>query len=183
MKPTQEHWLPVPGYEGIYEVSDRGRMRSLDRHVHRTGVRGDAHVQGRILKGSPNSDGYLSVDLRDSGRRQSTKVHRVVALAFLGEPPEGAEVAHWDGDRANNSLSNLRYDTRTGNQRDRYRHHTDNRGERSGKAKLTTAGVIDIRRRIAAGDRLDYIARDFGVSPVTISGIKARRRWAWLKES
>lgn len=94
-----EAWLPVVGYEGIYEVSDLGRVRS----------------QRRVLKGH-DVYGYTHVSL---GQRQ-VSVHRLVAAAFFGPPPfDGAEVDHKNGRRADNRPGNLEYVSRAENQRRR----------------------------------------------------------------
>jgi hypothetical protein len=107
-----ESWLPVVDWEGFYEVSDLGRVRSVvDR------VRHPAKVLNPWIVGV----GYRRVDLRD-GRRSSQFVHQLVLEAFVGPCPEGMEVCHNDGDPTNNRLDNLRYGTRTGNMQDRTRH-------------------------------------------------------------
>ncbi|WP_083885199.1 NUMOD4 motif-containing HNH endonuclease [Nocardia thailandica] len=122
---TSETWLPVVGYEGQYEVSDAGRVRSLDRLVR---CRGGAlrTSRGQIL--APigiNALGHVSVHLASRGKSTATLVHRIVAIAFLGGPFEGMEVCHNDGDPRNNAVSNLRWDSHSENQRDRRRHGTD----------------------------------------------------------
>jgi len=100
-----EVWKDVPGFEG-YQVSDRGRVRSLKRlHPH------VLHVGG-------GPDGYKMVNLRQDGRTVPRSVHRLVALAFLGPCPKDLEVCHTNGDRRDNRPENLRYDTPAGNQMD-----------------------------------------------------------------
>lgn len=106
----QERWLPVPGWEGLYEVSDLGRVRSLDRP---NGLR------GRVRVLSVGSHGYLDVGLCDGGVRRTRLVHRLVLEAFVGPCPEGQEACHADSDRTNNRLSNLRWDTTKANAADR----------------------------------------------------------------
>lgn len=95
-----ENWKAVPGYGGLYEVSDLGRVRSY--------ARGTA----RLLRPGIASHGYPTVAL---GRGKSRTVHSLVAEAFLGPRPAGQEVCHRDGDRANPALSNLVYGTRSEN--------------------------------------------------------------------
>jgi len=120
-----EKWLPVPGYEGHYEVSDMGRVRSLDREVlHADGV---LHRKcGRVLRpwiGAKN--GYPCVSLKMNGKRTGWCVHRLVALAFLGNPANGHEVCHSNGDRSDARLGNLRWDTHSANMCDRRKDGTD----------------------------------------------------------
>lgn len=117
---TPEEWRPVPGFEGAYEVSDRGRVRSLDRIVtDKSGIK--QRRQGRILALTADRGGYLSVRL---GRAKTVKVHRLVLGAFVGPAPEGQECCHNDGNPANNHLGNLRWGSRSENALDRVRHGT-----------------------------------------------------------
>jgi len=103
-----EQWRPVPGYEGAYEVSDHGRVRSLPRRVKAPG--GETRwASGRVLRHS-TSEGYPQVELSRHGRRRSIRVHLLVAEAFLGPCPQGMQVQHL-GDRADASLANLRHAT------------------------------------------------------------------------
>ena len=115
-QPEPEQWLPVPGYEGKYEASSLGRIRSLDHYVNAGGGR-QRIAKGRVLKPFPAN--YYKVSL--SGRRKCN-VHTLVALAFLGPRPEGMEVCHNNGDRFDNRIENLRYDTHAENQLDVRRH-------------------------------------------------------------
>lgn len=119
MNHTAERWTAVPGYEGYYEVSDQGRVRS-----YRTRPRSSQKVttQPRLLKLVNGT--YLSVVLcGDEGRRTWT-VHRLVALAFLGPCPDGMETRHLNGDAHDCRLSNLTYGTHLENVRDTERHGT-----------------------------------------------------------
>lgn len=119
-----ERWLPVVGYEGYYEVSDLGRVRSVDRCI--SGPGGYPRRQpGRLLTQKPLPFGHMTVNLWKLGVGRTLLVHRLVLLAFVGEGPDGTECCHNDGDPANNSVSNLRWDTRSENLRDRVRHGTD----------------------------------------------------------
>ena len=112
-----ERWLPVVGYEGYYEVSDQGRVRSVDRVVPH-GKRWKA-MQGKPLKPSPNCrSGIRVVTLSKCGKRNQRQVHVLVLLAFVGPRPPDKEGCHRDDDHANNSLSNLYWGTRAENVRD-----------------------------------------------------------------
>lgn len=119
-----ERWRPVRGYEGAYEVSDQGNVRSLDRTDHYGRRRA-----GRALKPG-TSDGYPAVHLRWQGRTRNVRIYRLVAEAWVpGEAP-GLEVCHEDGDRLNSAASNLRWDTRQANQADILLHgHNYNLGK------------------------------------------------------
>ena len=114
-----ENWLPVLGYEGLYEASDLGRVRSVERKVpHRAGL---MIVRERLLKASPNRTGYLTINLYRDGHRRLHRVHAVVASAFLGPRPDSLEVCHNNGNQLDNRLENLRYDTHSANIYDQVR--------------------------------------------------------------
>lgn len=116
---SDEEWRPVVGYEGAYEVSDLGRVRSRDRRVPSGGGR-ERIARGRMLSiadGRPY--GKVNLKVGDGGRMWN--VHTLVARAFLGPAPTGMEVCHNNGQHRDNRLSNLRYDTHAENQRDTVR--------------------------------------------------------------
>ncbi|WP_390623416.1 NUMOD4 domain-containing protein [Subtercola endophyticus] len=108
-----EIWKAVPGFMGRYEVSDLGRIRSFAKSK-----------SGRVRSLTPNSQGYLIVDLWSGNRPTTHRVNRLVLRAFQGEPIDGAEACHNNGDRLDNRLNNLRWDTRLENMRDIRRHGT-----------------------------------------------------------
>ncbi len=122
-------WRPVPGWEGLYEVSSDGRVRSLSRRVRqsRWPTSTGRTIQTRELKIRPDKrDGYARVGLCRDGRHETHKVHRLVALAFLADSWfPGAEVCHGIGGPFDNRVENLRWDTPSENQLDRRRHGTD----------------------------------------------------------
>ena len=108
-----EFWRPIVGYEGLYEVSNAGRVRRVG-NGH--GVR-----LGRILRAAVGSHGYLTVALyRGDSRPRSVMVHGVVAAAWLGPRPEHHEVNHRNGQKTDNDLRNLEYVTASGNRRHAY---------------------------------------------------------------
>lgn len=113
-----ENWLPIPGHEGLYEVSDLGRIRSV---AHQGPTR---WVPQRILRQSIGTHGYPKVSLQKDLQAKSHTVHSLVASAFLGPRPEGMEVRHLDGNCLNPVAANLRYGTRSENRYDQVRHGT-----------------------------------------------------------
>ena len=161
-----ETWLSVRGFEGLYEVSDRGRVRSI----------AGGRRLGTIRNTSP-SRGYPRVTLYRNGQHTRT-VHRLVAEAFLGPCPEGMEAAHLNGIRTDNRAENIIWTTRTENHGHKALHGTAQRGERNPHAKLTEAAVRAIRARRALGETLGNIAESYGISARAVSDIANRRRWA-----
>lgn len=121
-----ERWKPVVGYEGLYVVSDKGRVRSVDRTIERFSKHGKTYthrLRGRLKTATPRC-GYPSVGLHDGDGGRTRPVHRLVLEAFVGPCPPGMECCHFDGDRSNAHLENLRWDTRFANEDDRARHAT-----------------------------------------------------------
>lgn len=174
---ADEIWRPVVGYEGLYSVSDHGRAMVHDRIVRHW--RGGVLLRpARILKPGMDTDGYLHYGLTDaSGLTKTRKAHALVLAAFVGPKPAGMLTAHWDGDRTNNHLGNLRYATPTGNCDDKKRHGTQPRGERTKTAKLTPEQVFAIR----ASTRTDSAdAKEFGIGRTQVRRIKANEAWSHL---
>lgn len=130
MNPTQERWLPVPGYEGYYEVSDHGNVRSVDRVIHST-KRGPLRRSGAMMTPTVRPDGYAVVPLSRSGTRRMARVNMLVLEAFRGPKPADFHACHNDGDCTNNHLSNLRWDSLTENNRDMVRHGVHNNASKT----------------------------------------------------
>lgn len=123
-----ERWNPIPGYPG-YEASSEGRVRSVDRMVR--GRHGKRFQPGIVLKQRQRASGHYRVNLSIDGVHKTVHVHQLVMRAFAGLPPEGMEVCHNDGDPTNNAVTNLRYDTASGNFQDRILHGVNPLARRS----------------------------------------------------
>jgi hypothetical protein len=126
MEKLEIRWMPVKGYEGLYEVSSDGRLRSLN-------YRG---VKGRVgeISSYPDSDGYLQVRLWKDQKPRYRKVHRLVAEAFIPNPHEFPQINHKDEGKANNSIDNLEWCTA------RYNVNYGTRNERS-KESISKANL------------------------------------------
>lgn len=176
MSEAEIEWRPIPGYAGSYSVSNTGLVRAEARlrNGRANSVRA---LKQRMKVQQQREDGYLQVSLTLDSKGVHAYVHCLVALAFIGPRPEGQQACHNDGDKTNNVLSNIRYDTRTGNEADKVLHGTSNRGDRRRTAKLDAAQVKAIR----SDQRLHReIARAFGVSEGYVSEIKSGKAWSWL---
>jgi hypothetical protein len=156
-----EQWLDVVGFEGIYEVSNHGNIRSVKSGQLK-----------KITEDKKTNRPFLN--LWKNNKQTVVRVHKLVLEAFVGKCPEGMEGCHNDGNSFNNHIDNLRWDTHKSNIHDRIKHGTSNRGERCGTAKLT----LDQVRAIRKDDRLQrLIAKDFGIAESMVSRIKNGVRW------
>lgn len=119
--PTTERWVPIPGYEGRYEISNQGRVKSL----HRVIIRADGiprTIRERILKPSTTKHNeYARVNIAGKPR----KIHQLVMLAFVGPLPGRMVTRHLNGDAFDNRLENLAYGTHAENSADMMRHGTN----------------------------------------------------------
>lgn len=178
-----EVWLPVVGYCGTYEVSSHGRVRSCARswsQLNRWGVVAPRFWPERILKQTVDRGRYaygrLQVKLCSRDKQITRLVHQIVAEAFIGPRPAGMEVAHNDGNPANNHVSNLRYATPRENTHDKVRHGTILAGSAVATAKLTSDQVASIRSMV--GKRtLQSMADEFGVSIAQVSRVANGKQW------
>jgi hypothetical protein len=159
---ANEIWKDVTGYEGVYSVSSIGRVRR-DLAVW-------VHKGGRILNPSRDSRGYHQVKLCLKPSQITFKIHKLVAVAFMGKCPDGLQVNHIDGNKDNNKLSNLEYITGTENIRHAFRLglYKGTRGERNGNSKLKDKEIPQIHKLRSQGRTLKEIGSLFGVTESTI---------------
>jgi len=185
-----EDWKDIKGYEGLYQISSKGRVKSLPRVIEyfAFGKTQTRMQHGRILKQSTCSSGYPIVHLYTESERQNVMVHRLVAIHFLPPIPGKDFVNHKDGNKENNNVSNLEWVTKSENTL----HALDNnlllkRGEDCNFSKLNENQVIEILSLRRFGKRR-YLAKDiaarYGISTHYVSDLaKSENRWAKLKET
>lgn len=168
-----EIWKDVSGYEGFYQVSNLGRVRSLDRSIKQ--FYGHRNIAGNIIKGHPNHQGYLLVNFCVKQKNKRHQVHRLVAKAFIPNPDSKPNVNHIDGNNQNNALSNLEWCTQKENIAHSFKIGRSKMiGKTHYRARLTPDNVRDIR---ISNLKAQVLAEAFGVRPITVYAIRQNRIW------
>lgn len=166
MKGDKEVWAPVPGFNGAYEVSSLGAVRSWAN-----GSWGRREVP-RAVKLIVDSRGYPKVGLYANGSKCSQHVHVLVLLAFVGPRPLDAVACHANDIRTDNRLANLRWDTRTENWADGMRNGGAVLNGVRSRAKLTREDLKRVKEMFANGKSNREIGRAFNISASRISDIR-----------
>jgi len=182
---SEAKWKAIPNYEGLYEVSDTGRVRSLDRVRISTSPIEKAWIKG-AEKALSERVGYYYVQLYKDGFCKNYRVHRLVAIAFIQNPHKKAEVNHKDGDKLNNHLSNLEWMTRSENDLHAYRTGLrlpcDVHGIKNPNAKLNEKQVKVIKHLKNIQPRMTQteIGNIFNVTYTNIGDIWSGKRWGHI---
>lgn len=174
---TSEEWRPVVGFEGSYEVSNMGWVRSVDRYVDVIGRWGPERRRyaGRVMKPQIDSDSpYPRIVLSKKGKLKCFTLHSLVMSAFVGPCPDGLEICHRDNDSTNPRLDNLRYGTRLSNREDSRRFGTLAVGEQIAQHKLTEQQVREIRESKLSSN---VLARHYPVAARQIRRIRNGEHW------
>lgn len=164
----KEIWRDIPGYDGKYKVSNKGRVMSFWRS------------EPVVVKTWDNKSGYKCLALHKGGTKITKTLHRIVAKAFVDNPNNKLEVNHIDGNKSNNAAHNLEWSTRKEN----VRHANKNGlarylyGEDIPVSKLNADKVREIRRLYASGEHSHRsLAKQYGVGRNTIAAILTNRTW------
>ena len=178
----QEIWKPVPGFEGRYDVSNMGNVRTVGRFINAPRGR-ERWIQERNLSTHITTRGYVQTMFKIGTKNIHQLIHRVVASAFIQNPHELPQVNHIDGDKTNNHVENLEWCTSQDNctHARREKLYEQARGERGGGAKLTNEEVLFIRTRLASGETHTAIANDYSISRTVITRIANGTRWATIR--
>lgn len=158
-----EIWEWIKGWEGLYLISSFGRVYS--------------ERSSKKLKILKCNNGYYAVNLTRPKERKQEMIHRLVLTAFSGLCPNGMEGCHNDGDRSNNNIDNLRWDTRKNNHADKLTHGTYQVGENASHHKLTNKAVLEIRE----SDKTEKeLAKIYGVGSSTIHRAKHKKTFGHI---
>ena len=177
---VNEVWEDITGYEGFYQVSNFGDVRSCDRvsdvpEGKRNGYKRILKSKAMILR--LNKQGYFRVGLTRNSQSKDYFVHRLVAFAFLDGYFDGAEVNHIDNCPSNNSASNLEYVTRKGNMAHAAALGRMEKGSDRHNAKLKESDIPKIKSRLALGHSQRKIAKDYSVHQRVIWLIANGKSW------
>lgn len=178
-----EVWKDIKGYEGIYQISIKGRVKSLERYRERKdGVL--MRDKERFLKLRSDSNGYFKVDLTKGGTRKTILVHRLVANAFIPNPENKPKVNHKDGIKSNNEVTNLEWNTVSENIKHAYetalKKSTMLKGAENIRSKLSEIQIQYIRENYIPKDKefgTKALGEKFGVSQNAISKIVNFKVW------
>ena len=159
-------WKNIPNYEGLYQISDTTLVKRLV---------GKNCLKERIIKPHKNKDGYLYISLQKNGKKKTFPVHRLMLESFIGPCPEGKEGCHNDGNKENNLIYNIRWDTHSKNMHDSIKHKTFISNL---KTKLNKEIVIEIRKLWKEGKLTKrQIAKQFNVHRGTVGRIINYYTW------
>ena len=183
-----EMWKDVIGYEGLYEISDQSRFRSLDRVIFRemNGKIFPNNYKGKNLVKRPARKGYWHVALTDTnGIRKDWLTHVLLASHFIPNPGDLPEVNHIDGIKSNDNINNLEWCTRSQNQEHAYELGLNNKqGENNGRSKLSEKHIPIIREMLHHGFGPTIISQYFTECPIlpnitswAVSDIKRNKTW------
>ncbi len=172
-----EQWKELPGFEGFYEVSNLGALRSLS-HAAKGSYNTVRSFPGQLMTLSTyKASGYKYVNVSKEGKRSKVKMHRAVLLAFSGPCPPRREARHLNGARADNRFENLCWGTKAQNYNDRRSHGTETAWEKNGRARLNNETVRKIKLSLSEGMSHAQAARLFNANKVAISHIACGRTW------
>jgi len=179
----QEEWRDIKGYEGRYQVSSLGLIKSISRLVEY--VAGyTKSVKGRTMKLCVANNGYLQIALNRDNTEKNYTVHRIVAQTFIPNPDNLPCVLHNDDDPTNNCVSNLRWGTQQDNIDDRTKRGRTSVGESRPCSKLTEREVLEIRQLFSStqGSSLSdrKVGKRYGVTGATIHKVRLGISWKYL---
>ncbi|XZE33772.1 NUMOD4 motif-containing HNH endonuclease [Pirellulaceae bacterium SH501] len=171
-----EVWLPVPGYEELYEISSIGRLRRKSASK--------MAPAGYVMKCRLDVHGYPRYSLSQRRKYWTVQAHRLVAIAFLGPPPfPKAQVAHYDGNKQNNHVSNLRWATQKENAADNVRlgvAHGAHRGTEHHMARLSAETVVRLRCLVEFGASIVDAAKALRVHKMTAYDAIVGKTWSHI---
>lgn len=169
-------WKDIPEFDG-YRISNEGLLQSCFVR----GSRSHLSAEWREVQAHESNNGYMQVTLYRRGARHLHRIHVLVLLSFVGPRPSGFQACHLNGNRKDNCLSNLRWDSVSANHADKNTHGTMSKGSRHGQSRLNETQIVEIRSLFGDGVPTKEIGRRFGVSATAIHWIKTGRTWSHIR--
>lgn len=178
----EEIWKDIEGYEGYYQVSNLGRVKSFERVVYKKMYGGNVHGykrKGRVMN-QDDANGYMQVQLSKRGKRVRVKIHRLVAIAFLENKENKPCINHIDADRSNNNVTNLEWCTQSENVRHSVKlgrwknNYKIYKGSDNPISKLTESIVRTIRTSNKSNAEL---GRMYGVTRSAVRFARIGKNW------
>ena len=173
---NNEIWKDIPGFVGIYKVSSLCGLKSIPRHIKYKDGR-SFFTDGKRLSVWIGNHGYYCAALRKEGKTHRVLLHRLVAMAFIPNPENKRCINHIDGNKTNNSISNLEWCTHSENLFHGYKIGLTPKGEDHHNSKLTDAQVLEIRGAIKMGITQRNLATEYRVCQKVIWSIATRKSW------
>lgn len=165
----EEKFVPIKGYEELYEISNLGRVKQAGMH-------------GKIMKLQLKSTGYVNIKLCRPKNHKYYRVHRLVAENFIDNPENKPHVNHIDGNKENNSVNNLEWVTPLENIRHAHAngYYENIIGEKQWGAKLNEGKVREMRKRKEQGESAESLSQYFNVNQTHVYSICNRKKWKWV---
>lgn len=176
-----EIWKDIENYEGYYQVSNLGKVRSLDR-VQEDSLGRKYPWKGKVMSPRINRDGYSQISLGKKGKVKTRTVHRLVAEAFLEKIPTKNYVNHKDGNKENNHLYNLEWCTAKENTHHAFETGLQSRGEDSNFAAIDEQTAILVCKRLEDGERNCDIAEDLNLTRDIVGKIRSGITWTHISK-
>lgn len=171
-----EVWKDIEEFEGYYQISNIGEVKSLERIV-KNGLNSTRIVKERILKQTMGTNGYLSVGLHKHQKCKKYEIHRLVAIAFISNPDNKSQVNHKDGIKTNNFDFNFEWVTHKENADHAVLNNlVNNKGSNHGNAKLVEEDIVEIRELYKSKSQR-AIAEMYNVNRATIGLIVTFKTW------
>lgn len=177
----KEIWKDIKGYEGLYKVSNKGRVKSLRRKVLNRGCW--RIIGGNILRSRPTRQGYLLIALYKNSLRNDFVIHRLVAEAFIPNKKNKKEVNHINNIKYDNNVLNLEWVTPSENVQHSFKFGQRKivRGEKQGNSKLKESDILEIRKKYNSGNYSQrYLAKEYNCCKTNIAFIVNNKHWTHI---
>lgn len=180
---TEEEWRAIEGFENYYEISNKGRVRSLDRVIKEKGSEKTQRKRGVYLQSSPiKAGGYHCVALYKGAIGKSIRIHQVVYETFVGPIPQGMVIMHLNDQPADNRLENLKLGTRFENSRDMVAKNRQRQGTDHHSRKISYETALSVKALFASGTPVKEIYKILGLTRSNTEAIAKNVNWRCIPE-